>query len=55
MIQMNLSVGQKQNCRHREQDWCLPKGEWLGGGLDWEAGVSGCKLLYTEWISNSTA
>ena len=23
-----------------------------GGGLDWEFGISRCKLLYTEWINN---
>ena len=23
-----------------------------GGGLDWEFGVSRCKLLYIEWINN---
>lgn len=22
-----------------------------GGGIDWEFGVSGCKLLYTGWIN----
>ena len=32
MTQMNLSVGQKQNCRHGEQDWGLPKEEGLGEG-----------------------
>ena len=51
---MNLSVGQKQNRRHREQGWRLPKGARVGGGMDREAGVSGCKLLYTEWIDTFT-
>ena len=23
-----------------------------GGGVDWEADISGCKLLYMEWIEN---
>ena len=23
-----------------------------GSGMDWESGVSRCKLLYLEWISN---
>ena len=30
----------------------VAKGEGGGGGLEREAGVSRCKLLYTEWISN---
>ena len=25
-------------------------GEW--GGMDWEVGISTCKLLYREWINN---
>ena len=24
----------------------------LGGGMDWEFGVSRCKLLHIEWIKN---
>ena len=28
------------------------KGEEGGGGMEWEAGFSRCKLLYTEWINN---
>ena len=23
-----------------------------GGGIDWEFGISRCKLLYIEWINN---
>ena len=23
-----------------------------GGGMDWEVGVSRCKLLYQEWVNN---
>ena len=44
---MNLFTKQKQTHRHRE---------WVygcqGGGMDWEIGVSRCKLLYTEWMNN---
>ena len=29
----------------------VDKGEWGGGGMDWEFGVSRCKLLYKEWIN----
>ena len=28
------------------------KGEGGGGGMDWEFGISRCKLLYKEWITN---
>ena len=28
------------------------KGEGLGGGMEWEVGVSRCKLLYRGWINN---
>ena len=28
------------------------KGEAVGGGVEWEAGVSRCKLLYMEWIND---
>ena len=28
------------------------KGEGGDGGMDWEAGVSRCKLLYMEWVNN---
>ena len=30
----------------------VAKEERVGGGVEWEAGVSGCKLLYTEWKNN---
>ena len=41
-----------------ERDHCLGKqtcgcwGERRGSGMNVEFGVSGCKLLYLEWISN---
>ena len=28
------------------------KGERDGGGMNWEFGISRCKLLYREWINN---
>ena len=28
------------------------KGEGVGGGMEWEVGVSRCKLLYIGWINN---
>ena len=30
----------------------LPRGRGGWEGKDWEFGVSGCKVLYTEWINN---
>ena len=33
-------------------DLWLPKGRGDGGGMQWECGVSRCKLLYVEWINN---
>ena len=33
-------------------DLWLPRGTGLGVGVDWESGISRCKLLYVEWIKN---
>ena len=30
----------------------VAKGEGGGGGMDWEFGISRCKVLYTEWMNN---
>ena len=30
----------------------VAKGEGVGGGVEWEVGVSRRKLLYIEWINN---
>ena len=48
---MNLTM--KQNHRHKGQtcgsrDWEVES----GGGLDWEFGISKCKLSYSERINN---
>ena len=48
---MNLSTEQKQTHGHREQT-C---GHQIGGGrsgIEWEFGVSRCRLLHLEWMSN---
>ena len=37
---------------HREQTCGCQGGEGSEGGMDWEFGVSRCKLLHTEWINN---
>ena len=49
MVWMNLSIEQKQIHRHREQTCVCQAG---GSGMDWESGVSRCKLLHLEWVSN---
>ena len=33
-------------------DLQLPRGRGYGGGMDWEFGISRCKLLYIEWVNN---
>ena len=50
MTQMNLSTKQKRTHRHKEQIFGC---QGVGGGLDWELGISRCKLLYIEWINNN--
>ena len=30
----------------------VANGERAGGGMEWEAGVSSCELLYTEGTNN---
>ena len=49
MTQMNLSTKQKHTHRHREQTCGCQAG---GGWMEWEFGISRCKLSYTEWINN---
>ena len=48
---MNLPTEQKQTHRHGEQT-CGCRREGGGSGMDWEFGVSRCKLLHLDWISN---
>ena len=51
MTQMNLPMKLKQNHRHKEQtNGC--QGTGVGEGMEWEVGVSRCKLLFIEWINN---
>ena len=49
MAQMNLSTKQKQTHGYREQTCGFQGG---GSGMDGEFGVSRCKLLHLEWVSN---
>ena len=51
MVQTNLSIEKKQTHGHREQT-CYCQGGRGGRGVDWEFGISRCRLLHLEWISN---
>ena len=51
MAQVNLSTEKKETLGCGEQT-CGCQGERGGSGVDWEFGVSRCKLLHLEWISN---
>ena len=51
MAQMNLSIKKKQTHALGEQ-FCGCQGEGEASGMDWEFGVTRCKLLPLEWISN---
>ena len=48
---MNLSTEKKQTHRHGEQICGCQEGGG-GNGMDWEFGVSRCKLQHLEWINN---
>ena len=48
---MNLSTEQNR-LMDIENRRMVAKGEEERGGMDWEFGVSWCKLLHFEWISN---
>ena len=47
---MNLSAKQKRTYKDRTDLW-LPRGRRSGGRMDWEFGISRCKLLYVERIN----
>ena len=51
ITQMNLSTKKKQTLGHREQTGGGQRGGG-GDGMDWEFGVSRCKILHLEWISS---
>ena len=52
MTQTNLSTKQKQTHRHRENTCGCQAGDRGGGRMDWEFGVSSCKLVYMGRINN---
>ena len=50
MTQMNLR--NRNRITDIENRPVVAKGEGVGGGMEWEVGVSRHKLLYIEWINN---
>ena len=52
MTQTNLSMRQKQTQRHRKEACGCQRGRRMREGMDWEFGVSRCKLLHIEWMDN---
>ena len=51
MTQMNFYETETDSETQRTDLW-LPRGREGGRGMEWEFGVSRCKLLYIEWINN---
>ena len=51
MAQMSLSSN-RNRLSDIKNSLVGAKGEGRGGGMDWEFGVSRCKLLHLEWMSN---
>ena len=51
MTQMNLPVKYKPTT-NTEIRLVVANGEEVGGGMEWEVGVSRCKLLYIECMNN---
>ena len=49
MAQMKPSIKQKETQRHGKRTCGF---QWGGSGMDWQFGVSRCKLFYLEWIGN---
>ena len=47
---MNLFTKEKQTHRHSKQAYGYQRG--MGGGMDWEFGISRCKLVCIEWINS---
>ena len=48
----NEPIYKTKRLRDIENRLVVAKGEGRGDEMDSEFGVSGCKLLYLEWISN---
>ena len=44
IMKQNRLIDREQTCGYQEVE--------VWGGMEWEFGISRCKLLYREWISN---
>ena len=42
----------RNRIRDAEHKLVVVKGEGLDGGMEWESGISRCKLAYTGWMNN---
>ena len=42
----------RNRIRDTEHKLVVVKGEGLDGGMEWESGISRCKLAYTGWMNN---
>ena len=51
MTQMNPSMNGNR-LTDIDNRLVVAKGEGFGGGMEWEVGISRCKLLHIEWINN---
>ena len=49
----NFVLQNKNRLIDIENRLVVAKGEQGGGRMDWEFGISRCKLLYIEWIAIS--
>ena len=46
------SIAKKDTCLDTENRLVVAQGERGGSGMDWEFGVSRCRVLHLEWMSN---
>ena len=49
---INEHIYETNRIRDIESRLLVAKGEVQGGRMDWEFGISLCKLLYIGWINN---
>ena len=47
---LKIQLRKKQTYRYREKTYDARENE--EGRMDWEFGISRCKVLYREWINN---
>ena len=52
LVYFHLMHVQETDLMDIENRLVVAKGEGVGRGVEWEFGVSRCKLLHVEWINN---